>query len=99
MSSIRLTRNPSGRPIDRAAIFFLSLNWPSSAFKLNFRFSSMAYRYQFLPFFLLQPCPILPKLMPSINPSEIARCKLGEKTGVPLGFPSDISTGTAGGIA
>ena len=45
----------------------------------------MECRYQLLPFFLLQPCPILLKLMTIINPCEIARCKLGEKTGVPLG--------------
>jgi hypothetical protein len=32
--------------------------------------------------------------MTIINPREIARSKLGEKTGVPLGFLSDISTGT-----
>ena len=54
----------------------------------------MECRYQFLPFFLLQPCPILLKLMTIINPREIARSKLGEKTGAPLGFLSDISTGT-----
>ena len=41
----------------------------------------MECRYQLLPFFLLQPCPILLKLMTIINPREIARSKLGEKTG------------------